>query len=105
MVVRSWEGRVRSGAGDEYLAHLTEAVIPEIRVLPGNLGVQVLRSAGDAADRFMVLSYWSDAERIKAFAGPDAQHAVVPPEARALLSEFDERARHFDVVLDLMAPP
>jgi heme-degrading monooxygenase HmoA len=98
MVVRSWEGRSHPGAGLEYFTYLTEAVIPAIREVPGNQGVQVLRGVGAAADSFMVLTFWSDVASIEAFAGADAEHAVVPPEAQALLADFDARARHFDVI-------
>ncbi len=100
MVIRSWEGTARSGSGDEYFAYLTEVMIPKILSIAGCLGVQVLRRVGDP-DRFVVQSQWSDVEAIRRFAGPDPEHAVVPPEARALLAAFDDRARHFDVPLDL----
>ena len=98
MVIRSWDGRARPGAGEEYLAFLTEVMVPAIVALPGCLGVEVLRRTG-AADHFVVQSRWMDEDAIKRFAGPDPEHAVVPERAQALLSEFDERARHFDVVL------
>jgi len=32
------------------------------------------------------------------FAGPDPERAVVEPEARAVLREFDERVSHYEVV-------
>lgn len=99
MIVRSWRGTCRPGAGDAYLKHLTEVVIPEIRTLPGCLGAQVLRDV-EAPDRFIVLTRWADLPSVERFAGPDATHAVVPPEARALLADFDRRARHLEVVLE-----
>lgn len=99
MVIRSWEGRARPGAGDEYLVYLSESIIPEIRSLPGCLGARVMRGVNDP-DRFVVQTHWSDAESIVRFAGADPELAVVPPEARALLAEFEDRARHFEVVFD-----
>lgn len=104
MVIRSWEGTARSGAGDEYLAYLTNAVVGEIRAVPGCLGVRVLRRVDDP-DCFVVQSHWTDAEAIGRFAGPDPELAVVPPEARALLADFDHRARHFDVAADFFPDP
>lgn len=100
MVIRSWEGIARPGAGDEYFAFLGEVMVPKILSLSGCLGVQVLRRVGDP-DRFIVQSHWADLESITLLAGPDPEHAVVPPDARALLASFDECARHFDVPLDL----
>jgi heme-degrading monooxygenase HmoA len=102
MVIRSWEGTARPGAGDDYLTFLAEVMVPRIRALPGCLGVHVLRRA-EPQDLFVVQSYWSDAESISRFAGADPEHAVVPEEARALLAEFDARARHFELVLNV--PP
>jgi quinol monooxygenase YgiN len=100
MVIRSWDGTARRGAEEEYLAFLTEVMVPAILALPGCLGVEVLRRTG-AGDHFVVQSRWSDEEAIKRFAGDDPEHAVVPEVARALLAEFDERARHFDVALSV----
>ena len=100
IVVRTWEGRARPGAEAHYLAHLTDVVIPQIRALEGNRGVQVLQGRAGAAGTFMVLSFWSDETAIGRFAGTDVEAAVVPPEAQALLEAFDERARHFDVVFE-----
>jgi len=99
MVIRSWEGTARTGAGNEYLVYLTEVVIPEIRAIPGCLGVRVMRGVRHP-DRFVVQTHWSDVESVMRFAGPDPDLAVVPPEARALLADFEDRARHFDVVVD-----
>jgi len=100
VIVRTWEGRVRPGMADQYVEHLTAHVLPEIRALPGHRGARVLRGVGEASDDFMVLTFWSDVASIEAFAGPDIGHSVVPEEARAVLTEYDERARHFEVVVD-----
>jgi heme-degrading monooxygenase HmoA len=100
MVIRSWEGTARPGAEQAYLTFLTEVMVPKIVALPGCLGVEVLRR-GDR--QFVVQSRWSDEESIRRFAGPDPEQAVVPEEARALLADFDDRARHFHVLLHV--PP
>ncbi len=102
MIVRSWEGRAKVGSADAYLAHLTEEVVPEIQAMAGCRGVQVLRGVRDGSDRFMVLTFWSELSAIEEFAGSDAEHAVVPPEARALLADFDDRARHFEVAWEML---
>lgn len=98
MVIRSWGGTARPGAGEQYLAFLDEVMVPRILALPGCLGVEVLRR-GD--DYFVVQSRWSDEASIERFAGSDPEHAVVPEEARRLLSSYDDRARHFQVSLSV----
>src|ERR1041385_2899924 len=39
-------------------------------------------------------------QSVREFAGEDFEKAVVPPEARKLLSRFDERSVHYRVVLE-----
>jgi heme-degrading monooxygenase HmoA len=80
------------------MTFLTEVMVPKIASLPGCLAVEVLRRG---ENHFVVQSRWSNEESIKSFAGPDPEHAVVPEAARALLSVFDERARHFHVALSV----
>jgi hypothetical protein len=49
---------------------------------------------------FTVITLWDSVGAIQAFAGADAEAAVVPPEALALLASHDDRAVHWDVALD-----
>jgi hypothetical protein len=35
---------------------------------------------------------------IASFAGADAEAAVVPPKVVAMMIEYDDRARHFEVI-------
>jgi hypothetical protein len=39
-------------------------------------------------------------DAVKNFAGDDYERAVVEPEARRLLSRFDERSAHYELVVD-----
>jgi hypothetical protein len=43
---------------------------------------------------------WDSLEAVRSFAGDDPEAAVVPAEARRLLSDHDERAVHYEVVLE-----
>lgn len=100
MIVRIWGGRAKPGHELDYLAHLEEVVLPEIRALPGNLGAQVFRGVEESSESFMVLTYWTDLDAVTAFSGPDRDVAVVPKQAQAVLADYDRRVRHFDIVLD-----
>jgi hypothetical protein len=41
---------------------------------------------------------WFDSlDAVREFAGADYEQCVVPPEARLLLSHFDERSQHYEV--------
>jgi hypothetical protein len=47
----------------------------------------------------LVATYWSSFTAIDAFAGSDREAAVVAPEAAALLTDYDERVRHYEVAI------
>ncbi|HZB91069.1 MAG TPA: hypothetical protein VE397_06485 [Stellaceae bacterium] len=46
---------------------------------------------------FLALTLWDSIDAVKQFAGQDPEIAIVEPEARAVLSAFDEFARHYKV--------
>lgn len=100
MIVRTWTGRVHPGKEREYLAFLQATVFPEISALPGSLRARVLRGVEERSEEFLVLSEWTDMEAVKAFAGTNPNVAVVEPEAKALLADYDVQVRHFEVVLE-----
>jgi len=43
------------------------------------------------------MTFWTSLEAIKAFSGGDIGVAIVEPEGRAALSDFDDFARHYEV--------
>jgi hypothetical protein len=47
---------------------------------------------------FQTLMWFDDLDAIKAFMGEDYTLSHVPPEARAVLNSFDDRASHFEVI-------
>jgi heme-degrading monooxygenase HmoA len=99
MIARVWHGSTRPADADRYVAHLRQNVVPELRGIEGFRGVQLLRRArGDRVD-FIVMTMWESVEAIAKFAGADPEVAVVAPEAQAILTSYDRRAVHYDVVL------
>lgn len=99
MIARSWRGETRKETAAAYVRHLEENVLPELRAIEGHRGAYVLKRPKGEGLELVVLTLWDSLEAVKAFAGPSPERAVVPPEARALLSRFDERVEHFEVVL------
>jgi heme-degrading monooxygenase HmoA len=98
MIARMWKGSATSGNAPAYEAHLRHHTFPGLSAIAGYRGAYVL-SREAAADRvdFTVITLWESLEAIARFAGDDAEAAVVPAEARALLAGFDARASHWDV--------
>jgi hypothetical protein len=99
MVARVWKGWTRPANADRYLAHLTEKIFPEMRTLSGQAGAWVLRRPAEDSVEFIVMSVWQSRQAIQAFAGENIEIAVVPPEAQALLSNWDAHAFHYDIVV------
>jgi heme-degrading monooxygenase HmoA len=62
----------------------------------------LLRREVDDGTELVVLTLWESMEAVRRFAGPDPDKAVVEPEARAVLTSFDEYVTHFGVVDDLV---
>ena len=66
--------------------------------LEGHRGAYLLRrDTGDHAE-FMAVTLWDSLQSIRAFAGDSLESAVVEPEARAVLSSFDDFVTHYEVV-------
>jgi heme-degrading monooxygenase HmoA len=99
MICRYWRGLVRPDCADAYVEHLRSRTLPQLARIPGFLGSSVLRRDCPPGVEFVVLTLWESLEAIVAFAGRDAEVAVVPEEARRMMLEHDARARHYEEVL------
>lgn len=69
-----------------------------VRAIEGHRGEYLLRREVDDGVELVVLTLWDSMEAVRRFAGPEPDTAVVEPEARALLTSFDEYVTHFEVV-------
>jgi heme-degrading monooxygenase HmoA/uncharacterized protein YciI len=98
MIMRFWKARSTVQASDKYVEHATEKVFPALDQLDGHRGAYLLRRAVDDAVEFVVLTFWDSMESVRKFAGVKPERAVVGPEARAVLTSFDETVSHFEVV-------
>jgi heme-degrading monooxygenase HmoA len=99
MIGRIWHGWASPDKADAYEELLRTHVLPGIDRIPGYRGATVLRLDGGDEVEFVTLTFFESLDAIRVFAGEDYEAAVVPPDARALLTRFDERSRHYDVVL------
>lgn len=103
MILRMWKGRADAERADEYVEHVTKRVFPALAAIDGHRGAYLFRRAIDGATQdgaieFVVLTLWESMEAVRRFAGIQPDRAVVEPEARAVLSSFDESVTHFEVV-------
>ena len=100
MICRLWCGWTTPENADSYERVVRSEVIPgiEARKIPGFRHIDLMkRNCGDEIE-FQTLMWFDSLDSIKAFIGEDYSVSHVPPKARAVLSRFDERAAHFEVL-------
>jgi heme-degrading monooxygenase HmoA len=99
MIARLWRGQAADTANaDAYARHAINTVFPSLKDLAGHRGAYLLRRDVEGATEFLAMTLWDSRQSIEAFAGSDISKAVVEPEARAVLSGFDDFATHYEVV-------
>ncbi len=96
-VARVWHGRTPAAKADEYARYMYEHDFPKMRALPGHLGLQMLRRDEGGETDFVVISYWTSRDAIRAWAGADLEQARYDEVEKAFLIELEPRVRHYDV--------
>ncbi|MER6303061.1 antibiotic biosynthesis monooxygenase [Kitasatospora sp. NPDC001539] len=70
MIVRIWAGQVVADRFEEFCAHLTSQVIPQLGRTDGCLGGELLHSVAEDGHRVLVVSRWRDEDALRGYAGP-----------------------------------
>ena len=98
MIARVWKG-VAPGAkqAEVYLRHFDANVLPALQRIAGYREARVLRREQDGRTELLVMTFWESMAAVRRFAGSEPERAVVEPEARAVLSEFDNLVQHYEV--------
>jgi mannose-6-phosphate isomerase-like protein (cupin superfamily) len=98
VIARRWTAVAEgSEQADSYAEHFAHAVRPQLENTNGFLGATLERVEVDGGIEIVVVTRWESMAAISAFAGADVDLAVVEPEARAVLSRFDDRVRHIEL--------
>jgi heme-degrading monooxygenase HmoA len=100
VIARLWHGWTSPENADAYEAFLRTKMFPSIHRVKGYLGADLLRRVDGEEIAFVTITRFESLESVRAFAGEDYEQAVVEPEARALLSRFDDRSEHYEIVID-----
>ena len=98
MISRLWRGIARSECAAAYIEHLQQETFPALQRLAGFKRATILNRPCDRGVEFVILTVWESEQAIAAFAGADAQAAVVPEKVQRMMVEFDDRARHFNTI-------
>jgi heme-degrading monooxygenase HmoA len=93
-----WRAQAAVEKADEYVLHATTKVFPALRDIEGHRGAYLLRHTRGNTVELVVLTLWESMDAARKFAGAEANRAVVEPDARAVLTSFDDFVTHFDVI-------
>jgi len=99
MISRIWHGyttRANANAYENLLKGEIFAGVSNCHIR-GYRGIHLLRRNITDGVEFITVMWYDSIEAVREFAGDDYEKAVVPPEARVLLSRFDDRSQHYEV--------
>ena len=99
MIVRTWRGESTASQADHYIRHFKENVLPELKAIDGHRGAYVLQRAQEDRIEFLVMTLWESMAAVREFAGDTVDQAVVEPEARVVLTDFDLTVKYYEVVV------
>lgn len=100
MIERHWRGIAKLEESDNYIRHLHSKTFPQLESLNGFIDASILRRPVGKGVEFLIVTAWDSIDSIRAFAGEDVELANVPPEARVMMVEFEERVRHYEVLME-----
>ena len=105
MITRVWHGWTKPENADAYESLLKSEIFLGIqnRQIAGYRGIHLFRRNLDDEVEFITIMWFESIEAIRTFAGEDYEVAVVPPNARALLSRFDTRSQRYEVKAEMKA--
>jgi heme-degrading monooxygenase HmoA len=105
MIKRIWRGWAASTAKAEAYQHfLQTSFLPAAHAIPGYVGAEVLRRRVGEEWEYMTITRFESMDAIRQFAGADPDLAHVAPEARELLSRWEERVTHYETAFEDAAP-
>ena len=106
MISRIWHGYTTRSNADNYEHLLLEEIFVGIRNrnIKGYKGIQLLRRELDSETEFITIMWFKSLEAVIEFAGKEYEKAVVPENARKLLSRFDQTSQHYEVKAGSVQP-
>ncbi|MFG2789734.1 antibiotic biosynthesis monooxygenase [Streptomyces sp. NPDC048419] len=100
MICRVWRGWTTTEDADAYERIVRGQVIPGIeeRHIPGFLSIDLARRERDDDVEFMTIMWFTSLAAVQSFMGEDYETAHVPAAAQAVLSDYDRRSAHYEVL-------
>jgi heme-degrading monooxygenase HmoA len=100
MIARFWTAKTSQAQAPVYTDHLKNHVLSTLRGVEGYVGARLLQRETDGGVEIVVITFWRSLDAVRKFAGDDIEKAVVSDEIVPLLLYYDQRVRHYDVVVE-----
>ena len=99
-ILREWRAEIRRSLKDEYVQYVQATGLAAYLCTPGNLGASVaVRDLDAQRSEIVTLSWWSDIEAVKAFAGAHYGRARYFPEDDRFLLTRPEHVHHYEATI------
>ena len=97
MIARTWQGWASPETAAAYEQYYSSEVAEHLSSVPGFIGGHLLRRADGDSILFTSITFFSDWDAIRTFAGPDPSRAMVGEQARRVLLRWEDQVFHHDV--------
>ena len=98
MIARIWHGSTTPENADAYESHLQPELLPGLSETKGFERSYLLRRATGDEVEFITIILFDSLDDVRAIAGADYEQAVIPADRLPLLTRYDARAAHYEVV-------
>ncbi len=101
MIARVWRGWATPENAPAYERLVSIEVLPGIarRGIEGYRGAYLLRRQVDDEVEFSTILLFDSMDALREFGGHDYEKAYVPPQARQVLSRFDETSARYETLM------
>lgn len=100
MIARIWKGWTTEENAPRYEELFKKVVLPKVtQGVDGYKGTNLLKRTAGKEVEFTTIFWFESLEAVKSFAGPNFERAVVPDQAKELLSYYEETVHHHEVAL------
>src|SRR5499425_2351134 len=100
MIARFWTAKTSQAQAPVYTDHLKNHVLATLREVDGYVGARLLERETGGGVEIVVITFWRSLDSVRKFAGDDIERAVVSDGIVPLLLYYDQRVRHYDVVVE-----
>ena len=106
MIARIWHGWTTPANADAFQHLMCDTVIPDFEKLEvaGLMQIDLLRREDGAEVEFTTIIQFDTMAAIERFTGGDPAVSRVPAEARPLLTRYDARVAHHEIVIHRIVP-